>query len=236
MVALDFPSSPAIGQTYSAVGKTWMWDGTTWLTPWLVPAYASNASGSGGSVVASNAFALTGGNTVAVLITAGASSGWSLTSVTDTAGNTYTILPTYAYGLSTYAVIAYKINATGHAANVVTVSGSHPGGGTCQFQVFQLSGIAAFNAEAGRPDGPSANANTQPVSISARGIILAVCSNTTGTSDSTISNGMTYVTPAAAHGSYAAGYRTYSGAAASQVFNFSGASTTFRALAAASFI
>lgn len=31
MAALDFPSSPAIGATYSANGKTWTWDGTTWL-------------------------------------------------------------------------------------------------------------------------------------------------------------------------------------------------------------
>jgi hypothetical protein len=200
------------------------------------PAYVSDASGAGGSVVTSNAFALTGGNTVAVLITAGASSGWSLTSVTDTAGNTYTVLPTYAYGLSTYAVIAYKVNATGHAANVVTVSGSHPGGGNCQFQVFQLANVSAFNAEAGRSDGPSTHAATQPVSISARGVIVAVCSNTTGTSDSTITNSLTYVTPAATHTSYAAGYRAYSGAASSQSYDFSGAGNTFRALAAASFI
>jgi hypothetical protein len=31
MAALDYPSSPTVGQTYSANGKTWAWDGVTWL-------------------------------------------------------------------------------------------------------------------------------------------------------------------------------------------------------------
>lgn len=31
MAALDFPTSPTVNQTYTANGKTWRWDGTTWL-------------------------------------------------------------------------------------------------------------------------------------------------------------------------------------------------------------
>ena len=30
MTALNFPSSPTIGQTYTANGGTWKWDGTVW--------------------------------------------------------------------------------------------------------------------------------------------------------------------------------------------------------------
>jgi len=30
MAALDFPSSPSIGQVYTANGKSWLWDGVSW--------------------------------------------------------------------------------------------------------------------------------------------------------------------------------------------------------------
>jgi len=30
MAALDFPSSPTLGQVYTANGKSWKWDGITW--------------------------------------------------------------------------------------------------------------------------------------------------------------------------------------------------------------
>jgi hypothetical protein len=30
MAALDFPASPSIGQTYTASGTTWTWDGSSW--------------------------------------------------------------------------------------------------------------------------------------------------------------------------------------------------------------
>jgi hypothetical protein len=30
MAALDFPSSPTIGQTYTANGNSWQWDGSSW--------------------------------------------------------------------------------------------------------------------------------------------------------------------------------------------------------------
>lgn len=34
MAALDFPNSPSVNDTYSAGGRTWTWDGTTWLGSW----------------------------------------------------------------------------------------------------------------------------------------------------------------------------------------------------------
>ena len=30
MAALDFPSNPTVGQTYTANSKTWIWNGTSW--------------------------------------------------------------------------------------------------------------------------------------------------------------------------------------------------------------
>ena len=32
MAALDFPASPTVGQIYSANGKSWYWDGATWVS------------------------------------------------------------------------------------------------------------------------------------------------------------------------------------------------------------
>ena len=32
MAALDFPASPTVGQTYTANGSTWTWDGVSWVS------------------------------------------------------------------------------------------------------------------------------------------------------------------------------------------------------------
>jgi len=34
-MALDFPSSPTVNQTFSSGGRTWLWDGTSWLAQGL---------------------------------------------------------------------------------------------------------------------------------------------------------------------------------------------------------
>lgn len=31
-MALDFPNSPTNGQVYTAIGLSWVWDGTKWIT------------------------------------------------------------------------------------------------------------------------------------------------------------------------------------------------------------
>ncbi len=42
MAALDFPSSPTVGQTYTANGRTWQWDGVSWNSFNTIVAAGSN--------------------------------------------------------------------------------------------------------------------------------------------------------------------------------------------------
>ena len=42
-MALDFPSAPDPGDTFSAVGKTWKWDGITWKLEGLNNDYTLSA-------------------------------------------------------------------------------------------------------------------------------------------------------------------------------------------------
>lgn len=32
MAVLNFPTSPALNATYTANGKSWLWDGTSWVS------------------------------------------------------------------------------------------------------------------------------------------------------------------------------------------------------------
>lgn len=52
-MAIDFPSSPTVGQTYTASGKSWQWNGTSWAslgTTILGPTWPTGSTGSTGSV------------------------------------------------------------------------------------------------------------------------------------------------------------------------------------------
>lgn len=42
MAALDFPSSPTVGQVYTANGKSWQWDGVSWISYNTLIAAGSN--------------------------------------------------------------------------------------------------------------------------------------------------------------------------------------------------
>lgn len=52
MTTLNFPSSPTVGQTYTAVNKTWRWDGTTWIgSVSLVDMAMIDITGTGGTFI-----------------------------------------------------------------------------------------------------------------------------------------------------------------------------------------
>lgn len=46
MAALSFPANPTLNQTYTAVSKTWKWDGSAWVA---VPYTITGAAGAAGS-------------------------------------------------------------------------------------------------------------------------------------------------------------------------------------------
>lgn len=80
-MALDFPSSPSVNDTYSSGGRTWRWDGTSWVgaTPYSGPATITggtiNNTAIGGSTPAAGAFTTLSANST---ITAAAASGYYL--------------------------------------------------------------------------------------------------------------------------------------------------------------
>jgi hypothetical protein len=51
MAALDFPTSPTVGQVYTANGGSWVWDGTVWAGGNITPI----TSGGTGATTAANA-------------------------------------------------------------------------------------------------------------------------------------------------------------------------------------
>lgn len=57
MAAIDFPSSPTTNQVFSVSGKSWVWDGTSWIGLTPVTGYGVVSSGSvvGGSASSAEA-------------------------------------------------------------------------------------------------------------------------------------------------------------------------------------
>jgi hypothetical protein len=76
MAALDFPTSPTIGQTYTANGGTWVWDGALWSSANVTPV---TSGGTGVGTLPANAVIL-GNGTDAVQTVAPSTSGNILTS------------------------------------------------------------------------------------------------------------------------------------------------------------
>lgn len=58
MAALDFPTSPTVGQVYTANGSTWVWNGTAWSNADVVPATSGGtgltSSGAAGNILTSD--------------------------------------------------------------------------------------------------------------------------------------------------------------------------------------
>lgn len=66
MAALDFPASPTVGQTYTANGGTWRWDGTSWVggNTLTVPYGGTGAASLTGYVKGNGTSAMTASSTV----------------------------------------------------------------------------------------------------------------------------------------------------------------------------
>lgn len=100
-------------------------------------------------------------------------SGVTVTSVTDTAGNTYTPLTQQASSTLAFGQAFYALNVTGNASNRVTVNFS--GSTFCRVYCLQYSGVAttsAFDEEA-NTGVTSTSAATSNVTIPDNGILVA---------------------------------------------------------------
>lgn len=100
------------------------WDSGLWLPQSCAAAYVNgtNFSSSSGDPVNFPAFAATTGNAVALIVRHG-TAGFNITSVDDTAGNSYTQAATRSDTGFQVAEIWYCLNITGHATNVVSIHG-----------------------------------------------------------------------------------------------------------------
>jgi len=129
---------------------------------WAEVQSVENTTDSCPATFALPAFSATDGNAIIVAVVNGSNAYRVTTSITDTAGNTYTLLAnyqvfsTYYYRLELWA--AYNI--TGHSSNVVTLTNPTTGYGIRAIAT-EISGLATTNTQdtgytpAGNTDGTS---------------------------------------------------------------------------------
>lgn len=94
--------------------------------PFVNGTSASNYTGTTFSASPAAAFACTAGNLICVAVNGWAPSGQTVSSVTDTAGNTYAKIGSVKYGNNVQVEYWFAYNITGHAANVVQANWSAP--------------------------------------------------------------------------------------------------------------
>jgi len=95
----------------------------------------------------------TTGNALLVVSAYEAATGTKLGSVTDTAGNSYTVVDITRFNTFQDIQIAYCMSITGNASNVVT---AHPDSGSFgynELMVWQVSGLATASPTDGTPGG-----------------------------------------------------------------------------------
>lgn len=107
MAAIDFPSSPTVGQTHSANGKAWTWNGTSWVM-------ASSAAPP--SFVGCRAYNSTTQSIAATTVTAinFDSEEWDTNAIHSTSSNLSRFTIPVAGKYEASAGIAYAINASGN--------------------------------------------------------------------------------------------------------------------------
>lgn len=150
------------------------------------------------------AFNLVAGNALIVCVGVVAGNTMSITSITDTAGNTYTPTTVRNLGNVFYTFCAYAVGCIGHASNVITVTLSLPSGGHTAVQAFQYSGVTAYDAQAGTTSGGTTCAAT--LTTTAAGAAACVVSTNEGAPDTflTPSTPLVYQLPSGTHTSFAA--------------------------------
>lgn len=141
---------------------------------YATPAYVNSTTGSGAdesSTVASSAFSVSAGNAIIVGVSNYTSTQRTVSSISDTAGNTYVrcgnrYQPDSYFTAETW--VAY--NTTANANNVITVT--YSGGATWRAMVaHQVSGIAtssAFDKQAASTGSPS-SASVGPTDTTTQG-------------------------------------------------------------------
>jgi hypothetical protein len=199
----------------------------------VIPPYVyvnSSFVGNAGGTAVTGAVSLTTGNCVFV-----ACAGFDLcTTITDTAGNSYTALTAQTSAGAMSARWFYCLNATGNASNVTT--GTFVGGnGQNTLQTFQFSGGGKlFDTETGMQDtsgGGHASLNSPSFNTARAGLVLTVDEGGTWADAATNS---TFVDPGN-HLWNAAFYWITGSALSSQVITLSGGGTRTRWVAIACF-
>jgi hypothetical protein len=162
--------------------------------------------------------------------------------VSDTAGNTYTALTRLSGTGPTVSQWFYKLNATGHAANVVTVTWSVAQTFRWAESVqFSKSG-AAFDVEQATGTATGTTVTSGSFSTTAAGLILAGRSVFNGQTASSFNQSLTWIDPGTTGAGNLAnlqygsiGYRITTGALSSITVTETGNSSTNRALCIACF-
>lgn len=132
------------------------------LGPVFVNSASNGSQGSTGSL-ATPATSLTTGNSIVIGVRWSEAAGQTVSSVTDTAGNTYTALTKVdnaGAGFTDHIQIWYCLNATGHANNIVTATLS----AACTFVYIssvQYSQVMSVDATAsGTSESPNVTVNS----------------------------------------------------------------------------
>lgn len=187
------------------------------------------------------ATSLTNGNHIFVHVVTYSS---ATASISDTAGNTYTALTRLSGTGPTVSQWFYKLNATGHASNVVTVTWSSAQTFRWAHSLqFYNAGSVSFDVE--QATGTSASSTTVTsgsFSTSAAGLILAGRSVFNQQTSSSFNQSITWLDPYPGFGPVlnglqygSVGYRVTTGAVGPITVTETGNSNTNRALCIACF-
>lgn len=144
----------------------------------LVNSSGTTNSSSSTSIATTTSLSVTTGNALVVVVKWEAGTGTTVTSVTDTAGNTYTVDQQRVYGGGggePCVAMAYCVNCTGHASNLITVnfSASVPWRSVL---AMQWSGVATSSPTDGthvQAEGSSGNYATAAITTTQSGLVIA---------------------------------------------------------------